>query len=244
MNMKASGLVVSLLMVLAAASVASADPDVRALDELLGQLKSGADLPALEAAMECADAVEPQGELGGRTQDPGWERWRWRGLRYPPSALAFERSDLAVMAGMTFYSGAYDADPQPCSGLFFHVPAPGLLAPLPDLGLFVEVLMSRLDRDTDHTLEVDDDAFFFLGFGGAYTFERTAEMTLMGQLGIVYSDFGEVSDTREGWAFLGGVLFGVHLTHGLWLHANPQFMISYDTNDSIFLGLLGLQLEY
>ncbi len=158
----------------------------------------------------------------------------------------FEKWEIEPLLGVAVYSGDFDADPQIALGVKARVPTPGLPWIGSDrLGAFAEIMLSQMDRSTEG-LETSKGTVFFGALGGDYALWRDRDKTkyITGQLGLIYSNFGSISDTEAGWALLFGSEGGMRLSNSVWLSFNPQLAYSPDTSDFILFLMLGAQFQF
>ncbi len=152
----------------------------------------------------------------------------------------FAKTEVELLLGVAVYSGDFESSAQPCAGLRVCIPTPGVMK---KLGGFAEVLVSTLDRDIEG-LETSKGEVLFLGFGADYDLVNETKRYVRGQLGGMYIDFGSVTATESGFAFLFGAEAGWRISRKIWLSASPHLCFSPDTSDYILLLTAGFQLEF
>jgi hypothetical protein len=229
-----SALLGALLLLAGGGGDAPAAPGMDGLDRAAGILPLLAPAVATPSASQ-ADAYSPQ---------EGWEKWRGRQLHRTGQLFDFSRIELNALAGLVAYSSDFDADPELGAGVYVRVPAPGLFYPLPEIGVFAEVIVSRLEREPFYSIPVTKDEIIFGAIGLDYPFHLDKNLLVAGQIGLMYSDFGDVSHTSEGLALMAGAVVGWHVSHGFWLNMNPQLAYAPDTDDFVGFLFAGFQMEF
>lgn len=216
-------------------------PAMDALDRAAGILPL---LPRAEPAPPSAGGASAAPQADGYSPQEGWEKWRGRQVRRSGAVFDFSRIEVNALVGLVAYSGDFDADPEFGGGLYVRIPAPGLFYPLPEIGVFAEFVVSRLERDPFYTIAVKEDDIYFAAVGLDYPFRLDKDLLIAGQLGLMYSDFGDVSHTSEGWELMAGAVVGLHVSHGFWVNVNPQIAFAPDTDDFIGFLFAGFQMEF
>ena len=160
----------------------------------------------------------------------------------------FDRFEIYPRIFVLVFSSDFEADPAFGAGLSARAPTPWFSRDLLGLeedsfGVFAEVAVSGIDRDTDPELEDPDGTLFFATLGMDYTFIRDETFMAGAQLGLQYGYFGGVTDLENGVALLLGLTGGLNLGEGFWIGCTPQLAIA-DEGDFIFHGSVGLVIEF
>ncbi len=151
--------------------------------------------------------------------------------------------EVNLFAGLTLFSGDFDADPTWCAGLQVRVPVPGL--PLQKWGVFAEAIFSNIDRDLGALYSNTSANFFCVAGGADFTFVKNDSMFLRGQGGLLFASFGNVDGVDNGAGALLGLSGGVY-----WIRKNNQLSVTYnpqftwDTNDWIMFHTVGLNIDF
>jgi hypothetical protein len=154
----------------------------------------------------------------------------------------FDHMELNLFAGGCGFSDDFFSDPSGCGGAFLRAPAPGLPV-LKNLGVFAEVMATSMDRDITPPPSTTRGTVLLLGGGADYTFMRDEEFMLMGQGGLVFADFGGITDLGNGFGVLVGALGGINVDKGVWMTYNPQIAAAGSSEWIIFHNF-GVHIEF
>lgn len=176
-----------------------------------------------------------------------------------PTAPFFDFNLLEVGAGPSFliYGGDFEADSQPGVSLFATVPMPwmdlGEEWPLPGetprvgnpfagyFSLYVEFIVSQMERDLSSAVAEDSGTDFFVGGGLAYTFYQSTALCLHLSAGLQYGDFGGVERLNDGVALTLGLFVGLRLGRGFSVAYMPEFAMG---EGQIFFNHLSVFMEF
>lgn len=162
--------------------------------------------------------------------------------------LDFDHLEGAARIGFLFFSDDFEADSEVAGGLQFRAPSPLLSRGLfgmasDDIGAFLEITVSGMDRDVDPPLDEPDGTLLFITGGLDWTLLRDETFRVAAQGGLQFGHFGGITDTDDGVALLIGAVGAVQVTNGLWVTLTPQAAFA-DAGDNIFFLHLGLQVEF
>ena len=158
----------------------------------------------------------------------------------PEPLFDFDRLELTPFVGMVLYSSEWEADPALCYGVRAQVPTPGIME---DLGAYVQISVSELDRDIP-TLAQQDDRVFFASIGADYTIlDGGGRFRAHAQTALLYGNFGAVSETNDGISLVLGVLAEWRITKSVSISYNPQFALA-DDSEWLFFHHLGITIPF
>ncbi len=162
--------------------------------------------------------------------------------------LDFDHLEGSARLGFLFFSDDFESDPAVAGGLQFRAPMPLLSRGLlgmnsDDIGAFLEITISGMDRDIDPPLEDPKGTLLFISGGLDWTFYRDPTFLAMAQVGLQFGHFGGVTDTDDGVALLIGAVGGLQVTNGVWVTLTPQAGLA-DAGDHIFFLHLGVQIGF
>lgn len=155
--------------------------------------------------------------------------------------IDFGRSEANLFAGAVGFSDDFFADPSLSGGLLYRAPAP--IVPLSNVGVFGELVVSTLDRNILPKPSTASGTILFLGVGADYTFFRNEDWFLTGQGGLMYGNFGGITDLDDGISALVGVAGGINIESGFWLTYNPQIALA-GTDLFVVFHNFGIQIEF
>jgi hypothetical protein len=153
--------------------------------------------------------------------------------------MDFSQGEFEPFTGLVMYSSGFEADPEPCGGVFFRVPVPGIWE---RLGAFAELGLTAVDRDID-SLADKSGTVLFIAAGIDASVHRGPSLSLEGQVGVAHVDYGGVDDLEDGVGFLVGARGGWSIAKGLRVVYNPQFVLG-DDSEWNFFHLVGLSIEF
>lgn len=188
----------------------------------------------LAAALTCGDAALPrtlQEEAGGGRD-----------------FFDFDKLELGAWLGIVDASSDFESDPQLGGGLLLRAPMPWLSQDVlgmeqADLGFFVQLAFTRIDRDLDPEPDKPDASIFLAGLGLDYALVMDETWRLLLQAGFQWVDFGDVFEVDDGFAFLGGVMGGLALGSNLWIIADPQIWLG-EGGDFLYALGAGLLIQF
>ncbi|MBI2930653.1 MAG: hypothetical protein HYY16_03300 [Planctomycetes bacterium] len=162
--------------------------------------------------------------------------------------IDFDRLELGPRLSALVFGSDFEADPSFGAGIFTRAPMPWLSQDVLGLetdrfGLFAELTISNIERDTDLLLEDPKGSLFFFTLGTDYTLHRDDDVFVATQLALQYGRFGGVTDLDDGIALLGGVMGGVRLSDALSLVVNPQLALG-NGDDFIVFGAVGVLIDF
>lgn len=162
--------------------------------------------------------------------------------------LDLGRMELGLRFGLLAFSEDFESDPQLASSLFLRAPSPWLSRDVfgleeDDLGAFLMLTVSRIDREVDPEFEHPEGNLVFAALGLDCTFARGEIFLAQAQLGFQYGYYGDVSDTENGVAILLGLLGGIRVAEDAQITLNPQVGIS-DAGDQLYFVQLGFQIGF
>lgn len=111
-----------------------------------------------------------------------------------------------------------------------------------DIGFYVDLTISRIDRDLDF-LEENDGTLVFVGAGTDIMLVRDDTWQAAFQAGLQYGWFGGVDETDEGIAVALGLLGGVQVATSFWITVNPQIAFA-DAGDQVYFLHLGANIAF
>jgi VCBS repeat-containing protein len=161
--------------------------------------------------------------------------------------LDFDRLEGSARVGILAFSDDFESDAQAAGGVFLRAPSPWVSRDLlgmaqDDVGFYVELTVSHIDRDLDF-LDDPDGLLVFAGLGADLTLARDETWLLAGQAGLQYGWFGGVDDTDNGIALTLGVLGGVKVAESFWITLNPQVAFA-DAGDRLYFAYVGAHLTF
>jgi hypothetical protein len=164
----------------------------------------------------------------------------------PGGFLDLGRFQAGLWAGVTLASGDFESSAQFAGGITLRAPSPWLSRDVlglqaDDLGLFVQVGASRIDRDVAPAPPNPDGTLLTFAFGLDYTFARDEAGFVSVQVGGQYVRFDDVFEADDGLGFLLGAFGGACLSDGIWLTLNPQISVGGDRE---FLYTFGVGLLF
>lgn len=155
--------------------------------------------------------------------------------------------EVGAVGGIIVYSSDFESDPKFGGGLSLRAPLPWLSGSVLGferdvVGVFLQGIISSIDREFDQPLEDPQGSAFYATLGLDYTFLHEEGFRLLAQAGLQYASFGSVTDTDNGVGLLIGVAAGVEIGRGIWITLNPQ--VSFGGGDMLVFGLAGLQVSF
>lgn len=138
--------------------------------------------------------------------------------------IDFSRSELDLFGGAVGFSDSFFADPSYSGGVLFRAPAP--IMPVSGVGVFGELILTSMDRNIEPEPASSSGTILFLGVGADYTFLRNEDFMLLGQAGLMYGNFGGITDLDDGISGLVGVAGGINIDKGFWVTYNPQIAVA------------------
>ncbi|HYE98282.1 MAG TPA: Ig-like domain-containing protein, partial [Planctomycetota bacterium] len=161
--------------------------------------------------------------------------------------LDFGRLEGGVRVGVVGFSHDFESDPQAAGGILLRAPSPWVSQDLvgldaDDIGFYLDVTISRIDRDLDF-LDENDGTLVFVGAGTDITLVRDETWHAAFQAGLQYGWFGDVDETAEGIAVALGLFGGVQVASSFWITVNPQIAFA-DAGDQIYFLHVGAHLAF
>ena len=159
-----------------------------------------------------------------------------------PSKPLFGRVEADVFVGAAMFDPTFKAGADWCVGVLGRVPTPWF--PTGNFGIFAEGMVSHISRDAPG---IPNTSGMFYGFGGGvdYTIVRQETWWLAAQAGGTYLLFNNISEARDGFGALVGVIAGFQFIRRDTRYAitvNPQF--TWDGTDWILFANVGFLMRF
>lgn len=171
-------------------------------------------------------------------------------LESAPSSnlLDFNRIDAGFRVGAIAFSADFESHMQFAAGLLVRAPSPWISRDLfgmesEDVGAFLGLTSSRINRDIDPAFEDSGGGLFFASIGLDFDLIRFGSLSAGAQAGLQYGYFGHVADTHNGIAMLAGLTAGFQVAPAISVTVNPQVTFA-DSGDRLYFVHLGLQLGF
>lgn len=153
--------------------------------------------------------------------------------------------DLSIRAGLVFYSGEFEADPEGVASLRARLALPwaseliGASAPRA-LGAFLEAGLSAIDRDLD--LEDPSGTVMLAGAGVDWIFLEEGPVRFSTHLGVAFAAFGDVTGVDDGPGLLLGGEAGVRVSDSVRVTYSPEIVAG--GGDWLFLNQVGVSIGF
>ena len=159
-----------------------------------------------------------------------------------------EHVEIQLMGGILVFGSDFESDPKAVGTLSVRAPLPWLSRDVvglesDDFGVFVQVSLSAIDRDTDPVAEEPDGVLFFAAAGLDYTLYQDEDFLARAQVGVQYGYFGDVTETDSGAGLLLGLDGGVVVGEGFRITLSPQLGIG-DGGDILFFAQIGVNYSF
>jgi hypothetical protein len=82
-----------------------------------------------------------------------------------------------------------------------------------------------------------------LALGLDYTFYRDDTWLVLARVGVQYTNYGGVTDLKDGGQAIAGVTIGLSATRSLMFTLTPEIVYA-KTGDHILMGLVGVAVEF
>lgn len=172
----------------------------------------------------------------------------------PPGAQAKSQSvidfgwmELYPRAGIALFSSKYHINASPTLEVEARAPITWLSPesnPNGDyFGGFAQLNFAIINRTIVPKLAKASGLMSSLALGLDYTIYRDETWLFMARLGFQYTNYGGVTDLKDGGQALGGITAGVNLSRSILLTLTPEIVYA-KTGDYILLGLAGIAIEF
>lgn len=155
--------------------------------------------------------------------------------------------ELYPRAGLAIFSSRYHINASPCVEIEARAPIPWLSpSSNPDgdyFGAFAQLNVAEIKRTIQPKLAKASGLMASIALGMDYTVYRDDLWLLMVRLGFQYTNYGGVTDLKDGGQAVGGLTGGISLTRSIMLTLTPEIVYA-KTGDYILMGLLGVAIEF
>jgi hypothetical protein len=209
-----------------------------------------------EADFERRGAASGLGDLSGDEAHPAQqeEQKPQQPQEHPPQGapqsqalVDFGWMELYPRAGVAIFSGKYHINASPCLEIEARAPIPWLSPasnPQGDyFGAFAQLNFAMITRTIVPKLAKASGLMTSLALGLDYTIFRDDTWLLVARLGFQYTNYGGVTDLKDGGQAVVGLTTGVNLSRSILLTLTPELVYA-KTGDYIMMGLVGMAVEF
>jgi hypothetical protein len=163
------------------------------------------------------------------------------------SVFDFGWLELYPRAGLALFSSKYHIKGSPCLEIEARAPIPWLSPesnPEGDyFGGFAQLNMAMIKRTIQPKLAKASGIMSSLALGLDYSVYRDETWLLMARLGFQYTNYGGVTDLKDGGQAVMGITAGLNLSRSILLTITPEIVYA-KTGDYILMGLAGIAVEF
>jgi hypothetical protein len=156
----------------------------------------------------------------------------------------FRNSQMNLAIGGVLWGGDFEADPDFAAAASYRVPMPAL--PTERFGIFVELFAGHIARDLPDYYEDTEGIYFGGVLGVDFSFVKSNDWMLLGQVGLAYVNFNDITGTENGMGLMVGLEGGTRISwdrrSNSWFTVSPQLF--YDSNDYFLVLFVGIAFGF